>query len=312
MVKDISLGYDPSPPGKYKITKVLVDSDFDGIVSAAILRNIYPAAHLYLGNYMGVERGDYLNFVDKQTAVVDMGYISGCGLYFDHHESNKPKVKNFPGRWRNLLSAGRVVYEYFKDVADLKKFAVILDDLDKFDSGLVKLKDVLNPSAVLKLAFSTNRVDLSFDRILIKLLAEKSLANVMENDFVKEYLALEDRIKKTFYLYLKHNSKVIDKVAFVDLEKYAGEKIHSYFITTQFPDIDVLVLFKKYPDFFRATMYINKLKDDPKEYDLLKIAKKINPQRAGGHKFSCGFAFPENKTIPQIEQVILKELDSQK
>jgi len=311
-VKNISLGYDPGSPGKYKITKILVDSDFDGIVSAAILRTVYPRAQIYLGNYIGVERGDYESLVDKETAVVDLGYIPGCGLYFDHHESNKPKVKDFPGRWRNLLSAGRVVYEYYKDVADLKKFAVILDDLDKFDSGLIRLKDLLNPSDVLKLAFCSNRVDLSFDRMLIKLLAEKSLAEVMENDFVKEYLALEDRIKRDFYKYLKQNSKVVDKVAFVDLQKYEGEKIHSYFITTQFPDIDILVLFRKYADFTRATMYLNNLKDNPKEYDLLKIAKKINPERAGGHKFSCGFAFPTGKTIPQIEQAILKGFAAQK
>ena len=62
----------------------------------------------------------------------------------------------------------------------------------------------------------------------------------------------------------------------------------------------------------RANLYINNFNKQLVSVDLLKIAQKINPQKSGGHKYACGFAFPKDLTVVVAQNLITKEFELRK
>src|SRR3989304_7289668 len=202
---DISLGYDPAKPGKYPITKLLIDSDLDGILCGAMLRIVYPKAEVITADATAIQMGEFNSRIDKNTVICDLKYVEGCGLYFDHHISNKPLSDKFPGRWRNTDSAAHVVYDYYRKDFDLSHFDEIIPEADKFDMGKITLTEVLEPNPVIQLGMSIRRDDEEFNLHLLELLAKKEFKDVVADPWVQQVLTenRESRNRVLTYL-IKH------------------------------------------------------------------------------------------------------------
>lgn len=121
-MKKISLGKDPAPPGQYPISKIVVDSDMDGLTCAAMLKLVYPDAAVFQTDSTEMVEGKWDHLLGADTATADLHYRAGVGLYFDHHESSKPDSDDFPGRWKTHGVPLGWCMSYFKDKVDLKKF----------------------------------------------------------------------------------------------------------------------------------------------------------------------------------------------
>lgn len=305
-----SHGFDPAPPGEYKLTKALVDTDLDGITGAAILKNVYPDIQVHFGEAAEMLTGEHAKLVDAETAIVDLRYLAGCGLYFDHHEDNRPQGEEFPGRWEDRGSAASVVYHYFKDVADLSRFAEMLPELDKFDSGKISREEFLNPNNVVKLGMAINRRDHDFNQHIVELLAEKTIDQVVEDERVKARIERMMQAEEEIFAHIRSNTTVKNGFAVIDMTDYHGEqKINGFFLTSQVPDVDAVLVFK--PEHktggVKVRLYRNEFNADARSLNLLKLAKRMDP-KAGGHKSACGFSLESEAEKPQIVEKLYQVL----
>jgi hypothetical protein len=95
-----------------KISKALVDSDFDGVVCGALLSIVFPGLSIRLTEASALQSGRDKDFVDENTVVADLSYVEGvvCILIIII-------VMSLPGDRGNgrLNSAAEVIYNYYKD-----------------------------------------------------------------------------------------------------------------------------------------------------------------------------------------------------
>ncbi len=92
--------------------RLITHTDLDGVACAVLITT--------------VEQIDQIKFIDPGTIqagkltiggddiLADLPFDKRAGMWFDHHESSKPKEgQEFEGMFRIAPSAARVVYEYY-------------------------------------------------------------------------------------------------------------------------------------------------------------------------------------------------------
>ncbi len=138
--------------------RLMTRSDFDGLACAVLL----------------VEAGivDEYEFVhpkDLQDGLIEVGpndvlanvpYVPGCGLWFDHHSSEKERMAlmaqhDFEGASLIMPSCARVIYDYYGGAEAFGRFDQngMMEAVDRCDSGQLGLDEILNPSGWVLLSF---------------------------------------------------------------------------------------------------------------------------------------------------------------
>lgn len=292
------------------ITKALVDSDYDGVVCAALLSIVYEGLEIRLTEASALQSGRDIDFVDEHTVVADLSYVEGCGLYFDHHHSNKP-LKEIVGSWEPLNSAAEVIYNYYKDKIDLQRFERLIMELGRFDSGLTTLEDMRRMDNYLLLGFAIERQDKAFSSKLIKAMTEKGWEELLELDFVKTKLNKCREDIERYYQYLKNNTFIEGELAFIDNRDFTGNMAHAYFLAATYPQLDAIIMIRQVKEDYRVTMFWNNFKKDGIRYDLLAIAKELNPEVSGGHKGACGASLKADFSVEELRSRIFNKLKQQ-
>ena len=77
-----------SPLGN--ITRVVADSDLDGLMAAAVLKAAKPSIEVYFAHPALIRAGSIDHLIDRNTAICDLPFHENCGLYLDHHQTNRP------------------------------------------------------------------------------------------------------------------------------------------------------------------------------------------------------------------------------
>lgn len=286
---------------KESFTKLITDSDADGIVCAAMLLRVFPGMKVYFSSPSAFQDGLLPTEVNSETIVSDLPFMEGCGMYFDHHISNKPE-KPVQGMWEPAPSAARVICEYYKKQVPLTDFEEFLPILDRFDSGALTHEDVKNPSFYLKLIYATKKVTHQFYKHLVELLTQEGPVALQDDPMVISEIG---EFEKSFDLMQKDIKNIADKrgdSVFINLIDKPYSNIHVSILQSQFIDSKIFVLYKKDKTAVRVTLFDNNLKQDSKRYDLLSIARKMNPTRSGGHRSGCGFTLPEGMTIEECTE----------
>ena len=299
-------------PGNYlKITKAIVDSDIDGVVCAAMLCCIFGELQITLAEPRDVQAGLYNNVVDSNTVIADLGFVDGCGLYFDHHLSNKPKNDNkIAGRWKSSPSAARIIFDYFRLDFDLKKYKEIVDFVDSFDSGKVCMEEIENPNELMSLGFAITRKDKIFAMKVLRTLAKmKTLKNFFAQKFIVNRLELYRKYLQEYKKYIETHTEIIENIAFIDNREFTKDVTHSYFTNILFPDTKVAVSIKRDKNDAKIiilSLYRNSFCKKPTKYNLLDIVKQINPKNFGGHSYACGVTLPKRMSLEQAKKIILE------
>jgi oligoribonuclease NrnB/cAMP/cGMP phosphodiesterase (DHH superfamily) len=153
--------------------RALCDSDFDGCICAAILKEVFPDIELHFADPGSIQSGRYGQWVNADTIIADLPYIEGCGLYFDHHLGNKPGHE-INGSWQLTPCAAEIVLEYFKQSLDVTKYKELVARLADFDSGNVNLADIKDPDIYMQLGFAIDRKDKDFQVFFATFLATHS------------------------------------------------------------------------------------------------------------------------------------------
>jgi nanoRNase/pAp phosphatase (c-di-AMP/oligoRNAs hydrolase) len=136
--------------------RLVTRSDFDGLVCAALLRELDMLEDTLFVHPKDMQDGKVQ--ITERDITTNLPYVAGAFLAFDHHHSETERVGHAPA---NLVSdpeadsAARVLYDHF---GGSERFAdVISDDLmaavDKADRARFELDEILHPDGWVLLNF---------------------------------------------------------------------------------------------------------------------------------------------------------------
>ncbi len=136
--------------------RLLTRSDFDGLASAVLL-----VEKGIVDSYKFVHPKDVQDGKVEVTAndvMANIPYVSGCGLWFDHHASEEERLEieklDFEGDCRPAPSAAQVIWDYYDGEKTFgKHFLPLLDAVNKSDSGNLTRDEILNPQGWILLSF---------------------------------------------------------------------------------------------------------------------------------------------------------------
>lgn len=138
--------------------RLMTRSDFDGLACAVLLVEAgivddYEFIH-------PKDMQDGLVAVSSNDVLANVPYVSGCGLWFDHHSSEKERLEilgedGFVGASQIVPSCARVIYDYYDGAEKFAKFDAngMMAAVDKCDSGQLTLPEILEPAGWVLLSF---------------------------------------------------------------------------------------------------------------------------------------------------------------
>ncbi|HEX4467124.1 MAG TPA: exopolyphosphatase [Solirubrobacteraceae bacterium] len=135
--------------------RLVTRSDFDGLVCAALLKELGMLDEIKFVHPKDVQDG--LVEITDRDITTNLPYVPGVRLAFDHHESETLRVTDSPDNHVILpgaRSAARVVYDYF---GGAERFArvpeTLMEAVDKADSALFSREEIQTPSGWILLSF---------------------------------------------------------------------------------------------------------------------------------------------------------------
>lgn len=238
--------------------RLITHTDLDGIMCAALLSDVEEVMEIKFADPGSIQAGKI--FVNEHDIIADLPYDRRCGMWFDHHESAKPKEgMKFEGDhhagggepalkhrpvvvWKLAPSAARVIYDYSENPY-LEKYAAALVEVDKIDSGQVPLEQVKNPSGWFLLSntlesSAPKKEDDEYRRYVIALVRKTPDAEkVLSDEKVAKRVA---RVREDFALFeklVKENTVMDGKVAYSDLRgRQDLPRGNNYLVYALFPD----------------------------------------------------------------------------
>jgi nanoRNase/pAp phosphatase (c-di-AMP/oligoRNAs hydrolase) len=194
--------------------RLVTRSDFDGSVCTAILEDLGLVDDILYVHPKDMQ--DNKIEVDENDILANVPFVEGCGLWFDHHSSERVRLKldgKFKGASKNSPSAAQVVYDYYKQFeaygARLKKFKPLIEIAGKADSANYTKKDILQPQGWIMLAFIADpRTGLGYKHSFTVSNFElmKKLPGLLRSKNIDEILNLPD-FQERVKLYHEENVK---------------------------------------------------------------------------------------------------------
>jgi len=235
--------------------RLITRSDFDGLACGALLEALGLIDEWLFVHPKDIQDG--LIKATKNDIVVNVPYIQGCGLWFDHHSSEEERLGQnfaFEGVSKKSPSCAHVVYDYYGGDEKLGKFAEMIKYVDKMDSADLTADEIKNPTGWILLGFITDpRTGLGRIRnfTISNLDLMKKLARDTFSKPIDEILEMSD-VKERVDTYLEQHAKFIEMIKqhaktegnaiFVDMRDidtiYAGNRFLLY---TLFPEQNISV-----------------------------------------------------------------------
>lgn len=289
-----------------KIHKIIADGDLDGLIAASILSMYHTEAETIFAHAAEIRNGNLDNIIDKNTAICDLPFHSNCGLYLDHHLTNKPsKIEldsflNSGGefQWYDVDSAARVAYDLYSKVIDISHLDKFMEMVDKLDSGKISLSEFNSDNPILWLSKTINLEDLDYVKLLLKWF---SSGRTVENILSEEKVISKINLEKEKYFNLKKiiidKGEVIDRIAIVKMHN-SGYRTNGYLVTSIFGNnCDACIIIHGYSDGeignhnrhpLSASFYSNSfLHGNQGIFNLTKLAQAFD-ENGGGHYNACG------------------------
>ncbi|MDR0867911.1 MAG: exopolyphosphatase [Planctomycetota bacterium] len=229
--------------------RIVTRGDFDGLSSSVFVSLCEDIREVRFVHPKDAQDGKVS--ADAEDIVINLPYIQGCGLWFDHHVSevgHSPKEGAYKGRFEIAPSCARVIYNYYK-AKHAGKFAHLLDLLeatDRLDSAQLTVEDVTHPQGWILLGLTLDpRSGLGpefrkYFRWLVEYIKELPLEKVINHPEVKRRT---DRIRyeqEAFRDLLAAHSSQSGKVIMTDFRELVEKPVGNRFlIYTMYPDANV-------------------------------------------------------------------------
>lgn len=128
--------------------RLVTRSDFDGLVSAALFRELEMIDDISFVHPKDMQDG--LIEITSRDIITNLPYVAACHLCFDHHHSEVLRSGNIL-RQNHILdadadSAARVVYNYFGGATRFRKISLeMMTAVDKCDAARFSREEILLP-----------------------------------------------------------------------------------------------------------------------------------------------------------------------
>lgn len=235
--------------------RLLTRSDFDGLVCAALLKELDIIDEIRFVHPKDMQDGR-ISITDGDITA-NLPYVDGVHIAFDHHISELSRIICPPNYivYPNAPSAARVVYEYYGAEDRFKNIPkTLMEAVDKADSAKYTIDQIMNPTGWVLLAFIMDaRTGLGrFQNFritnyqlmmkLVDLCREKSVDEILQDEDVRERVDLYFEHKDKFVEQLKRCTRVHKTMAHICLRDeptiYAGNRFMVYAL---FPQINISV-----------------------------------------------------------------------
>lgn len=134
--------------------RLLTRSDFDGLICAVLLKEAGVIDSWKFVHPKDMQDG--IVEVSQNDVLANVPFVSGCGLWFDHHSSEQERLEmkdQYQGDSRMAPSAARIIYEYYGGAEKYPGYEEMMLGVDKADSGQLTVDEVLNPQRWILLSF---------------------------------------------------------------------------------------------------------------------------------------------------------------
>jgi hypothetical protein len=231
--------------------RIVTRGDFDGLASTVLLTAVQPIREIRFVHPKDAQDGKV--DVDKEDIVVNLPYIRGCGLWFDHHTSEEgklPEIGSFNGRFEMAPSCARVIYNHYepKQAATLGKFQEMLAATDRLDSAQLTAEEVTKPTGWVLLGLTLDpRSGLGpefqrYFRWLAEYIKEVSLEKVLQHPEVAKRTKRVLTEQEEFKLLLNKKCRCDENVVITDFRGLKEKPVGNRFLVfTLFPQVNVEV-----------------------------------------------------------------------
>lgn len=202
--------------------RLITRRDFDGLVCAALLKELDLICDIYYAHPKDVQDGKVP--VTHQDIITNLPYVAEAYRVFDHHASEVIRLQTMDREPTNLIldtsspSAARVVFNYYGGFSRFSEhWDEVLKAVDKADSANFTIEDILDPGGWELLNFLLDprtglgrfrefaTPDIEFSLRLIDDIREKSIWEILNDPDVREredlYFDHEDRFKEQLRFY---------------------------------------------------------------------------------------------------------------
>lgn len=228
--------------------RLVTRSDFDGLVCAMLLKEMNIIDEIKFVHPKDVQDGKVE--LSENDITTNLPFDKRVGLAFDHHESEL--LRNNAEEYRDKYiidgkakSAARVVFDYY---GGEKTFTNVSEEImlavDKSDSADFTQEEILDPTGWVLMNFIMDArtglgrfhdFRISNYALMMKLIdycVDHSIQDVLNLPDVKERVDLYFEQQELFKEQLRKLTKVVDKVAVIDLRNeetiYAGNRFMVY------------------------------------------------------------------------------------
>ena len=285
------------------IVRVVADSDLDGLMAAAVLKASKPEIEVHFAHPALLRSGTLDHLIDRQTAICDLPFHEDCGLYLDHHLTNRPtpaqeaEFEKAGGicHWRDTPSAARAAFDLMKDKLDLSHLEEVMPIVDALDSGGISLEEFMEDGPIIRLSRSLSMSDPEhMQQVMQQFASGIELEAILESH--KNRL---DKLKQERDIMAKivsDSTKIIDGLAICDLSE-TGNRSNGYLVTALAgPEALACCVIHGYMDgsiedvnrpALGASFYANSFRGESNPYDLSILATLLDGT-GGGHANACG------------------------
>ncbi len=241
--------------------RLITRSDFDGLVCATLLKELNVIDEIFYTHPKDIQDGKIA--VTDNDILANVPFISGCGLWFDHHSSEEERL-HLDGKYKGLSmredSAARVINNYYlkngndSQKESLKKFDELLVAVDKADSARYTVQDIINPSGWMLLAFISDprsgfgyKKDFGVSNFeLMKKMPDyfrsKSIDEILELPDVRERAISYKEQNGLYFSFIKEHSVIKGEAILIDLRGLKEIPVGNRFIEyTIFPEQNISV-----------------------------------------------------------------------
>lgn len=239
--------------------RLITRSDFDGLVCGVLLKEVEQIDAIDFVHPKDVQDGKIA--VGSNDILTNLPYVSGVGLWFDHHSSeavrNDVDDVKFAGRFEVAPSAARVVYNHYSANGQgekLKKYDSLLESVDKSDSANLTMEEVKNPTGWILLSYVMDpRTGLAYhhsyaisNRALMMKMVDwiptHSVDDIVNMPDVKERTSRYFEQQASFEKTTRERSRVDGNVIVTDLRGIGEMPTGNRFLVyTMFPEANIQV-----------------------------------------------------------------------
>ena len=293
--------------------RVVTRPDFDGIVCDVLLREIFniDTPTLWIEPY---EIDQYSDKITENDIIANLPLINGCGMWFDHHLTNKT-ASSFNGSFREAPSAAGIIYTDYRDKFT-RNFDELVEHTDRIDSGNITRDEVLNmekhPYSLLASTISgRNKSDEPYWNHVVNLLSCSDINHAIKDREVKERADKVTEQDKIYTGYLRDYTSLVENTAVTDYRSLETEpKGNRFLVYSLFPEI--LVDMKiRYSKDDREKVIVSLGQNIFNKGSRVNLGELVSKYGGGGHKGagSCSFhADAAEKNISEILDVLKRNM----